>query len=204
MHALPRSQPSSVHTLDSPPLTMTESTWGRKFRENLQWLPSWAWQHVVPRPARQAALQVLVAVADHFEPAIVPEKPGSFAPRDKQEERLERWCRKYPQAMERWRDADGFPLRHTYFYPAEQHDAGLIGRLAEHCQEGWGRSKFIFTTEWAPPTPPPTLRARSPLFGMPSRRRAASRAGTDTGRHGTPLFTATGHWPIQPAGATAE
>jgi len=116
---------------------MTESTWS-KFRENLQWLPSWAWQYVIPHPARRAALHVMVTVADHFEPAIVPEKPGSFARLDVQEERLKRWCRTYPQTMERWRDADGFPLRHTYFYPAEQHEARLIARLAEHCHGGWG------------------------------------------------------------------
>lgn len=117
---------------------MAEPTLAKKVRENLQWLPSYAWQQVIPRRAPRAALHVLIAVADHFEPAIVPENPGSFAPRDEQEQRLERWCRKYPQAMERWRDADGFPLRHTYFYPAEQHDKGLIARLAEYCHAGWG------------------------------------------------------------------
>src|SRR5262249_86367 len=35
-------------------------------------------------------------------------------------------------------DDDGWPLRHTYFYPAEQSDPVLIARLAEHCREGWG------------------------------------------------------------------
>jgi hypothetical protein len=27
---------------------------------------------------------------------------------------------------------------HTYFYPAEQYDEGLVDRLAEHCHAGWG------------------------------------------------------------------
>jgi hypothetical protein len=37
-----------------------------------------------------------------------------------------------------WRDADGRPFRHTYFYPAEQYDPVLIERVAEHCRQGWG------------------------------------------------------------------
>ena len=38
----------------------------------------------------------------------------------------------------RWRDDDGRPFVHTYFYPAEQYDRGLLQRLASHCNAGWG------------------------------------------------------------------
>jgi len=41
-------------------------------------------------------------------------------------------------ASQTYRDADGRPFVHTYFYPAEQYDRSLIARLAEHCREGWG------------------------------------------------------------------
>jgi hypothetical protein len=40
--------------------------------------------------------------------------------------------------VEDWRDADGRPFRHTYFFPAELYDKALIDRLAEHCHAGWG------------------------------------------------------------------
>lgn len=40
--------------------------------------------------------------------------------------------------MAEWRDTDGYPMRHSYFYPAEQYHPALIGRLAEHCRTGWG------------------------------------------------------------------
>lgn len=40
--------------------------------------------------------------------------------------------------MESARDSDGFPLRRTYFYPAEQYDPVIIDRLAAHCRDGWG------------------------------------------------------------------
>jgi hypothetical protein len=116
---------------------MTRSLPLDKLRSTLRWLPAWAWQQLYrPRPRRPVHL--LIAIADHFEPAILPSNPGRFAPRDDQERRLERWCREYPSAMGGWRDADGYPLRHTYFYPAEQYDPILIERLAEHCRDGWG------------------------------------------------------------------
>lgn len=117
---------------------MTPLILADKLRHALRWLPAWGWQQWVRRPPVGDPLHVMIAVADHFEPAIFPWSQGQFAPRDEQEQRLERWCREYPRTMEKWRDAEGFPLRHTYFYPAEQHDPGLIARLAEHCHTGWG------------------------------------------------------------------
>ncbi len=80
----------------------------------------------------------MIALADHFEPAVVPRAYNARADRAEQERRMQRWCREYPRVVDRWRDADGFPFRHTYFYPAEQYDRGLVARLADHCQAGWG------------------------------------------------------------------
>ncbi len=51
---------------------------------------------------------------------------------------MERWCREYPLLAGPWRDSDGHPFKHTYFYPAEQYDQGHIENLAEHCRAGWG------------------------------------------------------------------
>jgi hypothetical protein len=80
----------------------------------------------------------MIAVADHFEPAVLPGSNGRRASLTEQDERLERWCSDYPLAMEPWRDSDGRPFVHTYFYPAEQYHPELIERLATHCHEGWG------------------------------------------------------------------
>jgi hypothetical protein len=57
---------------------------------------------------------------------------------DVQQERLDRWCRQIPKALGEWRDFDGFPFRHTYFYPAEQYHSEIIEQLARHCSDGWG------------------------------------------------------------------
>jgi hypothetical protein len=80
----------------------------------------------------------MIGIADHFEP---PFEAGQTAGARKPSERnlrLKEWCREYPVALDRWRDQDGQPLRHTYFHPAEQYDEEAIDVLAEHCQSGWG------------------------------------------------------------------
>jgi len=105
---------------------------------SLRWLPAYVGQRLVRRPPRVGQVDLIIALADHFEPTIVPEAPTTYASPEEQERRLERWCRAYPQAVAPWRDADGYPLRHTYFYPAEQYDKVLIDRLTEHCHAGWG------------------------------------------------------------------
>jgi hypothetical protein len=102
-----------------------------------RWLPNYAWQRLTRRAPR-VEVHLIVALADHFEPAIVPENGRSRAPFSEQERRVEHWCSQYPQAVDRWRDQEGRPLVHTYFYPAEQYDRGLVDRLAEHCHGGWG------------------------------------------------------------------
>ena len=105
----------------------------------LRWLPAYGWQRLVRRPPRVRPVHLIIALADHFEPSIVPGAPGVRTPADEQERRVERWCRTYPVAVGAWRDADGRPFRHTYFFPAEEYDKRLIDRLAAHCQDGgWG------------------------------------------------------------------
>jgi hypothetical protein len=102
-----------------------------------RWLPSYFWQRLT-RPPRRGKTHLILALADHFEPSIVPEDGSARAPYAEQERRLERWCREYPRLFENVHDADGRPFIHTYFYPAEQYDKSLVMRLAEHCHNGWG------------------------------------------------------------------
>ncbi len=90
--------------------------------------------HAAPR----GPVHLVIAMADHFEPAIAPEGGEKRVARSEQERRLEWWSREYPKAAERWRDHDGRPFVHTYFYPAEQYDEGLLQMLADHCHAGWG------------------------------------------------------------------
>jgi hypothetical protein len=109
-----------------------------KALESLRWLPAYGWQRLSRRRQGRDRSHLIIALADHFEPAYMPEAPSEFAELDEQERRLEEWCRLYPKTFDAWRDSDGFPFRHTYFSPAEQYHKSLIERLAGHCHDGWG------------------------------------------------------------------
>jgi len=105
-------------------------------------------------------VHLVIAMADHFEPAIDEKRGGeNRVSRSEQERRLEWWIGEYPKVADRWRDHDGRPLVHSYFYPAEQYDEGLLQMLADHCHAGWGEVEVhlhhgIFT----PDTPENTRR----------------------------------------------
>jgi hypothetical protein len=107
-------------------------------RSTLRWLPAYLAQRLTNPDRGGRAKHLVIGVADHFEPSIVPGADRRFAARDEQIRRLERWCERYPRVADTVRDAEGVPLRHTYFYPAEQHDAEIVGMLADHCHGGWG------------------------------------------------------------------
>jgi hypothetical protein len=99
-------------------------------------------------------------LADHFEPSIVSGAPGKRADQREQERRLKKWCHEYPAAVGAWRDDEQQPLRHTYFYPAEEYNESLIDRLAEHCHSGWGEIEIqLHHGVEAPDTTEKTIRA---------------------------------------------
>ncbi len=108
----------------------------RKIAYSSKVLPGAMWRALGPLP--RGPVHLVIAMANHFEPAIDPESGQKRVPRSEQERRLEWWSREYPGAVDRWRDHDGRPFVHTYFYPAEQYDEGLLQMLADHCHAGWG------------------------------------------------------------------
>lgn len=116
---------------------MPPSRW-QKLANTLRWMPAYCRQRLVRRAPQGEMVDLIFALADHFEPATVPGPGGRFADLATQQQRMERWCREYPKLVEAWPDSDGRPFRHTYFYPAEQYEAGIVAQLAEHCRAGWG------------------------------------------------------------------
>jgi len=112
-------------------------------------LPGASWRALATAP--RGSMHLMIALADHFEPAIDPESGRTRVPRPEQERRLEWWSREYPKVVDPWRDHDGRPLMHTYFYPAEQYDAGLLEMLADHCHQGWGEIEIHLHHGWDQP-----------------------------------------------------
>jgi hypothetical protein len=125
------SQQEALRKTLSPPIS-----WLRKL-SYARWIPGYAWQRL-SRSTPRGKVHLIFALADHFEPAIVPQDGRARAPHSEQERRVEQWCSQYPRSVAPWRDHEGRPFVHTYFYPAEQYDRGLVHGLAEHCQGGWG------------------------------------------------------------------
>ncbi len=131
-----RRAPSPVHPEPKEAMSRFQMSFEDKVVYAKKILPSATWR-ALTSPAR-GPVHLIFALADHFEPAIDPQDGQKRVPRSEQERRLESWMSEYPKIVDQWRDHDGRPLVHTYFYPAEQYDQGLLEMLADHCHAGWG------------------------------------------------------------------
>ncbi len=80
----------------------------------------------------KGTMDVMVCIADHFEPDWRGANPAQ------QEERVRAWCERFPALASRHRDADGRPPRWTFFYPIEAYDAGHVEALSRLCRQGYG------------------------------------------------------------------
>lgn len=103
----------------------------------LKWLPSYLFQRITRAHAR-GRVHLIFALADHFEPAIVPGDGRARAPLAEQNRRVAWWCAEYPKGLGNYRDVDGHGFAHTYFFPAEQYEREQVDMLADHCRSGWG------------------------------------------------------------------
>ncbi len=83
-----------------------------------------------PRPGDPVHL--LLCVCDHYEP-----KRGGV-PAAKAEARVRQWVDEYPKLFGDFRDSDGRPPRHTFFYPAEEYEPAYLDLLAGLCRRGYG------------------------------------------------------------------
>jgi hypothetical protein len=102
-------------------------------RRGLGWLPGY-----LTTPDRRGAprlgtpVHLLLCVADHFEPML------GDAPPARQRERVRRWVEGYPKLFGGFRDSDGRPPRHSFFYPAEEYEPEHLDAVAGLCRAGFG------------------------------------------------------------------
>jgi hypothetical protein len=81
-------------------------------------------------------LDVFIAVCDHYEPE------WGTADRDTALERVREWCDAYPRLFDRFRDVEGRPPQHTFFFPQDQYRPEYLDRLAELIQHGYGDAEI--------------------------------------------------------------
>ena len=107
-------------------------------KKNLhQWLPDYA-RHLVRRartPQSREPRHLLFALCDHYEPlwGHAPEAVGRA--------RVEAWVKRYP-ALAEFRDSNGRPPRHGWFFPGEEYRPEFLDGLAELARAGFGEVEF--------------------------------------------------------------
>jgi hypothetical protein len=98
-----------------------------------RWLPSYVFSVGKRRaPRKGEPVHLLLCIADHFEPRLG--KPSAEVARG----RVRRWVEEYPRLFRHFRDSDGRPPRHSFFFPLEDYDPEHIDGLAELCRAGYG------------------------------------------------------------------
>jgi hypothetical protein len=91
----------------------------------------WLMSYLLSRrkaPQTGQPVNLLIAVCDHYEP-----KRGN-APMDQARARVRQWVEEYPRQFSRFRDSDGLPPQHTFFYPADEYEPELVDTIAGLCR----------------------------------------------------------------------
>lgn len=113
--------------------------WEMHRRNMTRWLGSYV--RDLPRrrlPRKGEPVHLLLCIADHFEPNF-SEAGGEGGNRITPEiahRRVQHWLREFPR-LARFRDSDGYPPQHTFFYPAEEYVPEHLHLLSELCQAGF-------------------------------------------------------------------
>lgn len=101
-------------------------------------LDRWLWSYVrqtprrFRRPGAGGEVRLILCIADHYEPR------WRNPPAGEAQARVDRWVREYPRRLGAFRDSDGRPPRHSFFYPLEQYVPGHLDGLAELGRAGFG------------------------------------------------------------------
>jgi hypothetical protein len=107
--------------------------WEVRKRHLDRWLLPYLWQAAWRRgPVPGQPVHLLLCIADHYEP-----RQGNPTPAVAQA-RVDRWVAEYPARLGRFRDSDGRPPRHTFFFPADEYVPAHVDGLAELCRAGFG------------------------------------------------------------------
>jgi len=89
------------------------------------WLPAY-----LRRPSRRletGVTHIVLAVCDHFEPFHKAQTAEAL-------QRVAEWHQKFP-SLACFRDSDGLPPKHSFFYPIEQYDADVVEGIAKICRD---------------------------------------------------------------------
>ncbi len=104
-------------------------------KKNLDtWLGGWLRDRVehARRPRPSGLRHLLFAFCDHYEPL------HGHANHATGDARVKAWQDDYPRLASEFRDSDGRPPRHSFFFPGEQYAPTYLDRLARLARAGLG------------------------------------------------------------------
>jgi hypothetical protein len=84
------------------------------------------------RVAPDQPVDVFLAICDHWEPQC------DGASSTQAMERVQRWVTEYPKAFSKFRDVDGRPPQHTFFFPQEEYRPEYLDKIALLTTQGFG------------------------------------------------------------------
>lgn len=96
------------------------------------WLGEYLRQSSRRRAPFPEPTHVFFCFVDHFEPL------WHGATKQEGVKRVGRWLKQYPQLAEQFRDADGRPPQHSFFFPAEEYHKEFLDQLSTLCGSGFG------------------------------------------------------------------
>jgi hypothetical protein len=109
------------------------------------WVGAWLADRVRKRAVRafDGTRHLLFCICDHYEPLHGQETTTAHHDVDGTAMergilRVKRWREEYPKVLGRFRDVNGRPPRHSFFYPGEQYDPRLVEPIGELCAQGFG------------------------------------------------------------------
>ena len=103
-------------------------------RKNLHtWLPDYA-RHLVrrARTPHAGSRHLLFALCDHYEPLWGGADDATGRAR------VDAWAEGYPRLAREFRDSNGRPPRHGWFFPGEEYRPHFLDRLAQLARAGFG------------------------------------------------------------------
>ncbi len=103
----------------------------------------WLLPYLLSRSQRQAPrfdkpVELLLCICDHYEPKL------GTAPPPRARERVRRWVEEYPKQFARFKDCDGRPPRHSFFYPIEEYEPEYLEAVGGLCRAGFGEVEIHY------------------------------------------------------------
>jgi len=103
-------------------------------KKNMQ---SWLSSYYFPGESVKALspdepVDVFLSICDHWEPQCYG------APFDQAISRVQRWVHEYPGLFSQFRDVNGRPPQHTFFFPQDEYRPEYLDAIAELCAAGYG------------------------------------------------------------------